>query len=212
MKITHCERSTRRLSPSVSVALSRMPSSSCQRASEAFSISSNSRMRELQLLGMPLVQRLLRKQRMGFAVSEVSGGRADQLGDFVRVLELGAIDLDQGARIAEQALRPGLDHAGFARTGGPEKQQVPNRTVRRIQPRQEHLVDLSDFFDGGVLTDDCDGERLRIPARRCCGATDQVRYLDQFSYFWPAFVFQGRLRKNQSCVLRWNAEPLSCKS
>ena len=39
----HCERSTRRLSPSVKVALSRMPSSSCQSESDAFSISSNSR-------------------------------------------------------------------------------------------------------------------------------------------------------------------------
>src|SRR6266478_30420 len=43
MKITVCERSTRRLSPSVNVALSSMPRRSCQRASLAFSISSNSR-------------------------------------------------------------------------------------------------------------------------------------------------------------------------
>ena len=35
------EKSTRRLSPKVKVALSRMPSSNCQSASEAFSISSN---------------------------------------------------------------------------------------------------------------------------------------------------------------------------
>ena len=36
------EKSTRRLSPRVSDALSRMPSRSCHSASEAFSISSNS--------------------------------------------------------------------------------------------------------------------------------------------------------------------------
>src|SRR5438445_2417988 len=42
MKIKHREKSTRRLSPSVSVALSRMPSKSCHSASEAFSISSKS--------------------------------------------------------------------------------------------------------------------------------------------------------------------------
>ena len=41
------EKSTRRLSPNVSVALSRMPSSNCQRLSEAFSISSNRYQREL---------------------------------------------------------------------------------------------------------------------------------------------------------------------
>ena len=42
-KIIVCDRSTRRLSPSVSVALSRIPSSNCHSASDAFSISSNSR-------------------------------------------------------------------------------------------------------------------------------------------------------------------------
>ena len=47
--ITHWLRSTLRLSPSVSVALSRMPSRSCQRASDAFSISSKSRMESLSL-------------------------------------------------------------------------------------------------------------------------------------------------------------------
>ena len=41
--MTVCDRSTRRLSPSVSVALSSMPNSNCQRASLAFSISSNNR-------------------------------------------------------------------------------------------------------------------------------------------------------------------------
>ena len=42
-KITVCDKSTRRLSPSVKVALSNMPSSNCHRASAAFSISSNSK-------------------------------------------------------------------------------------------------------------------------------------------------------------------------
>ena len=36
-----CEKSTRRLSPRVRVALSRIPKSNCQRLSDAFSISSN---------------------------------------------------------------------------------------------------------------------------------------------------------------------------
>src|SRR3989442_11321625 len=42
-KIIVADRSTRRLSPSVSVALSKIPSSNCHSASEAFSISSNNR-------------------------------------------------------------------------------------------------------------------------------------------------------------------------
>ena len=49
MMMMHCDRSTRRLSPKVSVALSRMPSSSCQSESLAFSISSNSRIESFSL-------------------------------------------------------------------------------------------------------------------------------------------------------------------
>ena len=42
-KIIVCDKSTRRLSPSVSVALSKIPKSNCHNASDAFSISSNSK-------------------------------------------------------------------------------------------------------------------------------------------------------------------------
>src|SRR5882724_4765667 len=42
-KITVCDKSTFRLSPSVSVALSSIPNSSCHKESLAFSISSNNR-------------------------------------------------------------------------------------------------------------------------------------------------------------------------
>ena len=43
MKIIVCDKSTRRLSPSVNVALSKIPNSNCHRESEAFSISSKSK-------------------------------------------------------------------------------------------------------------------------------------------------------------------------
>ena len=110
--------------------------------------------RELQLVGVPLVQRFLREQRMSLAMSQVSRRRTDQLGDFVGVLKLSAIDLDAGAGIAEQSFGHGLDHPRFARAGRPQKQQVAYRTSRRIQSGQKHLVDLGHFFDGLVLTDD----------------------------------------------------------
>ncbi len=42
-KITVCDKSTLRLSPKVRVALSSIPSRSCHKASDAFSISSNSK-------------------------------------------------------------------------------------------------------------------------------------------------------------------------
>ena len=109
---------------------------------------------ELQLLGVPLIERFLRQQRMGLAVAEVSRRRADQLGDLVRVLELGAVDLDAGASVAEQGFRHGFDDAGLAGAGGPQKQEVADRTAGRIQAGQEHLVDLDHLFNGLLLADD----------------------------------------------------------
>jgi hypothetical protein len=50
---------------------------------------------------VPLVERFLREQRVGLAVTQVARGRSDQFCDFVRVLELSTIDLDAGAGIAE---------------------------------------------------------------------------------------------------------------
>ena len=87
-------------------------------------------------------------------MAQISRRRADQLGDFVRVLKFSAVDLDAGAGVAEQSFGHGFDHPGFARTGGPEEQKVSNRTARRIQARQKHLVDFDHFLDGLVLTDD----------------------------------------------------------
>src|SRR5665811_2367435 len=48
---------------------------------------------QLNLVGMVLVEDLLAEQGVGFAMPEVSGGRADQLGDLVAMLELRTICL-----------------------------------------------------------------------------------------------------------------------
>ena len=150
----HCERSTRRLSPKVNVALSRIPNSNCQSESDAFSISSNRRIESFSCLSVPLVKSFLRQQRMRLAMAQVARRRTNQFGDFVRVLEFGAVDLDAGAGVSEERFRHGFDDPGFSRAGGPKKQKIANRTPRRIQSSQKHLVDFHHFLDGLVLTDD----------------------------------------------------------
>ena len=47
----------------------------------------------------------------------------------------------------------GFDYPGLAGAGGSQEEQVANRTSRRIQPSQKHLIDFHDFFDGGILAD-----------------------------------------------------------
>src|SRR5437868_4292990 len=102
---------------------------------------------------MPLVERFLRQQRMGFAVAQITGRRTDQLSDLVAVLEFGAVDLDAGARVTEERLRHRLDDPGLTRASGAQEKQVSYRTSGRIQTRQKHLVDLGDLLNGIVLSD-----------------------------------------------------------
>ena len=154
MKIMAREKSTRRLSPSVSVALSRMPSSRFHSASLAFSISSNSTKLSLHLLGVILVQHFLAEQGMRLAMPQISGRRADQLGDLVAVLELGAVDLDHRARIPQQASAVASTMRVLPGAGRTEEQEVADRAARGAHSRQVHLVDVDDLLDRLILTDD----------------------------------------------------------
>ena len=91
---------------------------------------------------------------MGFAMSQVSGRRADQLRDLMAVLELGAVDFDYGTRVVQQGLSRCLDNASLARPGRPEEQKVSNRTARRRQPRRVALVSSDDLANCFVLSGD----------------------------------------------------------
>src|SRR5258708_25217059 len=59
---------------------------------------------ELELFGVRSGKRFLGDQRMSFAVAEIARGRTDQFGDFVGVLEFGAVDLDDQAWGANEDL------------------------------------------------------------------------------------------------------------
>src|SRR5271166_5341689 len=112
---------------------------------------------------------------MGFAMSKVSRRRTDEFGNLVRMLELRAVDLDAGARIAEERFRHGFDHASLARTCRPKEQQVAYRTSRRVQPRQKHLVDLGDLLDRLILTHNSAAQR-GFKLSRVVTATVRIEY------------------------------------
>src|SRR5467141_3541018 len=88
---------------------------------------------------------------MRLPVSQVSRRRADQLGNLVRVLELGAIDLDAGPCVTEERLGHRFHHPRLAGAGRPQKQQIAHWTARRIQPGQKHLKDFRDLLDSLIL-------------------------------------------------------------
>src|SRR5437660_11710296 len=88
---------------------------------------------------------------MRFAMAQVSGRRADELGNLVAVLKFGAVNLDASARFAVQGLGHGLDHTRLTGASGAKKQKITYRVVGRVQPGQKHLIDFGDFLNGLIL-------------------------------------------------------------
>ena len=95
---------------------------------------------ELEGLRVVLAQAFLGDQRVRITVPQITGRRANQFSNLVRVLKLRAIDLHHGAFVAKQSLRRGFHDAGFSRSGGSKKQQIPDRPARRVQPRAKYLI------------------------------------------------------------------------
>ncbi len=109
---------------------------------------------QLHLIGVIFGELLLRDQRMRLAVAQVAWRRADQLGDFVRVLELRAVHLDDGAGVPKENLGRGLHDAGLARAGGAQEEQVSHGAARRAHVRAEDLIQVHESADGLFLSDD----------------------------------------------------------
>ncbi len=74
----------------------------------------------------------------------------------MRVLELGAIDLDVQARASPNKVSDMASTTRvFPEPVGPRKSKIASRTSRRIQSRQKHLIDfLTHLFKRGVLAND----------------------------------------------------------
>src|ERR1017187_1313730 len=82
---------------------------------------------------------------------EVSGGRTDQLGDFVAMLKFRTIDLDYRARVAHQAFRRSFHHARLAGTRGSQEKEIADRSSGAGHAGQVSLIDADDLLDGLVL-------------------------------------------------------------
>jgi len=97
---------------------------------------------------------------MSFAVAEIARGRADELGNFVRMLELGAVDLDNQARVAKQDFRSGFHDAGLAGAGGTKKEQIAYGASRGVKAGAEDLIQVHERLDTLFLANDPGAERL----------------------------------------------------
>src|SRR6202522_4435064 len=108
---------------------------------------------------MILRQRFLRNERVRLAMAEVSRRRANQFRDFVRVLELGAVNLNNSARVTEQNLGGCFHDARLSGARRPQKKEVYHRASRRIHSGRENLIEVGDGADGFFLSDDACAQR-----------------------------------------------------
>ena len=88
---------------------------------------------------------------MRFAMPKVSGRRTDQLCNLVAVLELRAVNLDNGARILQHRLSGGFHNASLAGSSRSKEEEVSNRTTWRGHSGQIHLIDVHDLLYGFIL-------------------------------------------------------------
>src|SRR6266852_8623407 len=96
---------------------------------------------------------------MGFSMSQIPGGRADELGNFVGVLKFRAIDLDHRARVAKKNLGGRFHDAGLPRARRPKKQQIPYRAAWRVQAGAKDLVQVHQRLDTFFLSDNFSSQR-----------------------------------------------------
>ena len=95
--------------------------------------------REVALFAGHGIQPLLGQHRLGFAVAQVSGRRANQLRHLVFHLELAAIHLENVLLAAVKHVGQRFDGLGFAGSGGAQQQEHAHRAAFRRQTGLEHL-------------------------------------------------------------------------
>ena len=110
--------------------------------------------RKLELIGVGGRESFLGDQRMCFAMAEIARGRTDKLGNFVRVLEFGAVHLDDEARIAEENFRSGFDDTRFAGARGPKEEEIANGAAGRVEAGAKDLIEIDEGLHTLFLADD----------------------------------------------------------
>src|SRR5882724_9078977 len=100
------------------------------------------------------VQVILHQQWRRFAMSKIARRRADKFGDLVRMLELGAINLDDCVAGAQKNFCSSLYYVAFTRTCRTKEQHCPYGFGRIIQSGLKYLVKRSQFANRTLRPDD----------------------------------------------------------
>src|ERR1700730_18449554 len=119
---------------------------------------------------------------MRLAMPQISRRRANQLGDFMRMLEFRTVHLDHRASVAKQNFSGSFYDAGLARARGAQQQKIAHRAAWRVQSGAENLVKLDERLNAFVLANDSRAQRrfeiqgpgasfTRIERKNACACT-----------------------------------------
>ena len=103
------------------------------------------------------------------------------------MLKLGAVDLNDRVRLAEQNFGRGFDNARLARAGRAEEQHRADRPRRIVHPGEIDLKQSAHAADGAFLADD-QGRKACLRTLLPAGSFDRDRarsLFDRVSFFWP---------------------------
>src|SRR5207245_11578458 len=95
---------------------------------------------------------VLREQRLGLAVTDVPGWRANQLGHFVIRLVLGAVNLQQVPGGAVKDFSKRFGGSSFTRARGTEQKEDAGGPVGGVEAGLVHLDVGYDVLEGARLT------------------------------------------------------------
>ena len=110
--------------------------------------------REVALFAGHGIQLLLGQHRLGFAMAQISGRRANQFRHLVFHLELAAIHLEDVLLAAVKHVRERFNGLGLSGTGRPQQEKHPHRAALRGQAGLKHLNVGDNHPRGRRLADD----------------------------------------------------------
>src|SRR6267142_5074488 len=126
---------------------------------------------------------------MGFTVAQVAWRRADQLGNFVRVLELRAINLDDRASVPKKDLCGRFHDARLSGPGWTQEQQVPHRSAGRIQSGAKNLKHVHEGLYTLFLPHNLGAQgRVKIARVRAANGWIQLMADGSFHFINPSRV------------------------
>ena len=162
---------------------------------------------QLQIVAMHAIKIFLRQHRRGLAVTKISRRRTNELGNLMRVLEFGAVNLHDGVYIGKEHFGGRLNYARLAGTGRAKEQHRPDWAIRWIHAGQKNLVEAAHAPDGTLLTNNaCSQAFFEILGTRALLFRVKEDCLINL-YFWGFHCFS---QFRYHCLISWQQRFISC--